>query len=66
MALTPEEKVAKKMIDLVSHISLDLDMVAHYLASLSPNVAIKRILIMAEMANEIRNEGNNGYYDIRQ
>ena len=65
MAITPEEKVAKKMIELVSNISLDLDMVSFYLASISPNVAIKRILLMAEMANEIRSEGNNGYYDIR-
>jgi hypothetical protein len=65
MALTPEEKVAKKIVELVSHISLDLDMVSFYIASLSPNVAIKRILLMAEMANEIRNEGNNGFYDIR-
>ena len=49
---TPEEKVAKKFSELISDLRLDVELVGEYLAELSPRVAIRRIVLMAEVAQE--------------
>jgi hypothetical protein len=64
MAMSDEEKVAKKIGDLISDLRLDLDYVAFYIKQISPNVAINRILLMADLLNEHNNEEKQNYdYD---
>ena len=59
--LTDEERVAKKFSDLISHLSLDIEMVGVYLAELAPRVAINRILLMAEIAKQEKDGVNDEY-----
>ena len=59
--VTDEERVAKKISELISDLRLDIEMVGVYLAELSPRVAIKRILLMAEIAHEEKEGVNNEY-----
>ena len=48
--LTEEERVAKKLGDLLSDLRLDLDRVGVYFAQMSPTVTYNRLIIMAEAA----------------
>ena len=48
--LTEEEKVAKKLANIVSDVRLDLDDVGIYLARLAPNVVYRRLSEIADSA----------------
>lgn len=50
--LTEEEKAAKKLANIVSDVRLDLDDVGVYLATLAPNVVYRRLVEIAESAEE--------------
>lgn len=64
MAISDEEKVAKRLGDMISDLRLDLDTVAFYIKQISPNVTINRILLMADLLQEHNNEEKPNYdYD---
>jgi hypothetical protein len=52
MRVTDDERIAKKIGDLVSDLRVDLEAVAIYISQLSPKVTINRILLMAEILKE--------------
>jgi len=54
--VTNEEKVAKTISNLVSDLRLDLEMLAVYLQQINPNVTVNRILLMADL---LRDEKEN-------
>ena len=58
--ITNEEKVAKTISNLVSDLRLDLEMLAVYLQQINPNVTINRILLMADI---LRDEKENQHND---
>lgn len=58
--LTEEEKVAKKLITIVSDLRLDLDQVGFYLATIAPSVALRRLSLITETADE-KKEAQNVY-----
>lgn len=55
--LTPEERIAKQLGNIVSDVRLDLDLVGMYLADYSPNVVYRRLEIIVEAA-EAERESN--------
>ena len=59
-SLTHEEKIAKKLSDIVNDLTLDLDMVGHYLAY-GRNVTYNRLKTVIEAAEEKREERTYGY-----
>lgn len=63
MAMTEEEKVARRLIKIVSDLTLDLEQVGAFLGNISPWVAINRISLMAEIAREEKDEFTRRYYD---
>jgi hypothetical protein len=50
--MTNEEKVAKKLSDIVSDLRIDLDLVGVYLARAFPNSTLRRLNIVAEAGLE--------------
>jgi hypothetical protein len=48
--ITPEEKVAKQIENIVCDLRLDLDLVGKYLVQMTPTVAYNRLMIIAESA----------------
>lgn len=48
--ITEEEKVAKKLADIIANVSLDLDLVGVYLARAFPNVVYRRLEIIQSSA----------------
>lgn len=48
--ITDEEKVAKKLADIIANVSLDLDLVGVYLARAFPNVIYRRLDIITSSA----------------
>lgn len=60
--LTQEEKVAQKLTQAVSDVTLDLEAVGMYIAQASPSVAYRRLELIVEVAEQER-EGNNGQRD---
>lgn len=54
--ITDEEKVARKLSDLMADLRLDLEWVAIHLHNISPRVSVSRILLMAEVLREEREE----------
>lgn len=52
--ITNEERVAKKLTDLVNDVTLDLDDVGKYMAYLAPTVSINRLSIVVESAVDER------------
>lgn len=50
--ITHEEKLAKKLYDIVNGLDIDLDMVGFYFARLSGKVHYKRIEIIYEAIKE--------------
>lgn len=50
-----EFRVAQKMSELISDLRLDVVLVGEYLAEYSPRVAINRIILMAEVAEQDMN-----------
>jgi hypothetical protein len=53
---TPEQKVAVKLVDLLSDIRLDIERIGEVLGEISPTVILNRILYMAEIAKEIKDD----------
>jgi hypothetical protein len=51
---TPEQKVAVKLVDLFSDIRLDIERVGEVLGEISPTVILNRILYMAEIAKDTK------------
>jgi hypothetical protein len=59
--ITDSERVAKTMANLVSDLRLDLELVAMYLYQISPNVTVNRILLMADLLRDEKEEKHNDY-----
>ena len=59
--ITDAERVAKTMANLVSDLRLDLELVAMYLYQISPNVTINRILLMADLLKDEKENKHNDY-----
>ena len=56
---TDEERVARKLSDLMADLRLDLEWVAIHLHNISSRVSVSRILLMAEVLKEEREEKEN-------
>jgi hypothetical protein len=63
MKLSQEDKVAEKIIALMSDLRLDLEQVGKSIAYLSPWVTVNRILLMAEIAKEEKEDVRREYYN---
>ena len=59
--ITDSERVAKTMASLVSDLRLDLELVAMYLYQISPNVTVNRILLMADLLKDEKENKHNDY-----
>jgi hypothetical protein len=59
--ITDEEKVAKRLSDMISDLRLDLEMISLYIHQMSPNVTINRILLMAEILKDEKESKHNDY-----
>jgi hypothetical protein len=59
--ITDSERVAKTMGNLVSDLRLDLELVAMYLYQISPNVTVNRILLMADLLKDEKENKHNDY-----
>jgi hypothetical protein len=55
-AFTDEEKLAKKLIDSVNDLTIDLEEVGTIIGKTARNVSIKRLTIVAESAEFAREE----------
>lgn len=53
--LTDEEKVAKKIIDSVNDLTVDLEEVGEIIGSTYRNVSINRLVVVAESAENTKN-----------
>ncbi len=60
--LTEEEKVAKKIIETVNDLTIDLEEVGAIIGSTYRNVSINRLVVVAESAEYTK----NNRWDIRQ
>jgi hypothetical protein len=49
---TQEEKIAKKLSDIVSDVRIDLDLVGVYLARAFPNLTYRRLSVIIESAEQ--------------
>lgn len=63
MKATDEEKVAVKMSQLLSDITLNLDDIGKYYARLEPSYHIKRLYVIAGAAEEEREKQENRQFD---
>ena len=59
--MTNEEKVAKTIGTLISDLRLDLEAVAIYIHEINPNVAINRILLMADILRDEKESKHNDH-----
>ena len=59
--MTDEEKIAKSLGNLISDLRLDLEAVAMYVYQISPNVTINRILLMADLLRDEKENKHNDY-----
>ena len=59
--ITAEEKIAKSLGNLISDLRLDLEAVAMYVYQISPNVTINRILLMADLLRDEKENKTNDY-----
>jgi hypothetical protein len=50
--MTQEEKIAKKLSDIVSDVRIDLDLVGQHLARAFPNLTYRRLSIIIEAAEQ--------------
>lgn len=57
--MTQEEKVAKKLSDIVSDLRVDLDLVGVYLARAFPNSTLRRLNIVTEAGLEDKEKRAN-------
>jgi hypothetical protein len=58
--LSEEQKVAVKITDLLSNVTLDLDLVGKFIAHRQPTTLYNRMILVAESAVDEK-EGNNDY-----
>jgi hypothetical protein len=61
-ALTQEEKVAKKLIETVNDLTLDLEEVGEIIGNTYRNVSVNRLMVVAESADYARSEESNITY----
>lgn len=54
--ITNEEKVARKLIELVNDFTLDLDTVGRYVAEQSPSVLYNRLDVVTDSAQSTKEE----------
>ena len=54
--LTPEERVATNLVNLVRDLTLDLDEVGKQMAINSPTVLVNRLEVIVEVAREEKEE----------
>ena len=59
--VTKEEKVAIQLTNVLSDLRLDLDMVGKYLVQLSPNVIYNRLIVIADSAQEEKEQQYDHY-----
>jgi hypothetical protein len=57
--LTPEDIVAKKMLELVKDVTLDLEVVGYTIALISPTILQNRLQLIIETAYEKKRELND-------
>jgi len=57
--LTPEDVVAKKMLELVKDVTLDLEVVGYTIALISPTILQNRLQLIIETAYEKKRELND-------
>lgn len=57
MRQSNEMKVAQKIADLVCDLRLDIELVGHYLAHYTQNAVVRRLSLIAEVAEEEKAEG---------
>ena len=50
--VTDEQRVAKKIADLIANLTIDIELLGSAIAKAYPNVIINRILLMAEVLKE--------------
>lgn len=50
--ITPEERVAVKIANLVNDVTIDLDKVGYYLANAMPTISYNRLVLLTEAAVE--------------
>lgn len=65
MKLTPEDKLAMKMIDQVNNLTLDLDQVGITIAQISPSVLFNRLEVIIESAREEKEKQYVRYNELR-
>lgn len=65
MKLTPEDKLAMKMIDQVNNLTLDLDQVGVVIAQISPSVLFNRLEVIVESAREEKEKQYVRYNNIQ-
>jgi len=58
--MTKEEKVAIQLTNVLSDLRLDLDMVGEYLVQLSPTLIYNRFMVIAESAEQSKENQHNG------
>ena len=63
--MTDEEKVALKITNLLSDHRLDLDRIGAYVARVEPSSNYRRVMIVAEAADEEWEERNGGHIGYR-
>ena len=57
--MTEEEKIAKKLSDIVSDLRVDLDLIGSYLAKIAPTVSYNRLQVIAESAEQEKERMND-------
>ncbi len=54
-AMTEEEKVAKKLIETVNDLTIDLEEVGEIIGTVYRNVSVNRLVVIAESAEHTKN-----------
>lgn len=58
LQLTKEQKIAKKITELVNDVTLDLDEVGKTIANAHPTITYNRVILLAEAAVEEKQNAN--------
>lgn len=62
--ITPEQKVATKIANLVSDVTIDLEMVGLSIARDNPNVVYRRLQEIAEVAEQEKMSEGQGILEV--
>lgn len=54
--MTEEQRVAKRLTQIISDVTLDIEQLASVIAQAYPNVIINRILLMADILKQEKDE----------